>query len=524
MNVLQNAANTVIPLSNSFASSFEASSSLTYAITSDSDSALFSSTPISTTNNVTNLTLAYASNVTGTSMLTIQATDSLGQSVSTNFTVTVTATGAIVSGKTLTITGAVNDNVAIAFSDANDFTVTIDGGTPTAYNLSNINKLVYNGPTGAVSEVVFADPVSGDTYAGTQTLTATSLVRNGFEFDANNVSTLYSYSNGTSTANVTVNGGSGNNFFVGVMGTGTNTYSYIADPIAHIFSELGGFVTENVSGTGGTTYGYVYSTSHATIVGDPSSSTFALNGNTSTLSDFPEVYIVAPPTAPTPSRCTRTAERSSSSPGFGYVSGTANGSNFLIGALYTATLTAQASSTSDSAIFYSYAHNTFNGASGASSLSGSTTNVGGSTVNFVVQATGYSAVSVFESGSNTDVANLTSPGGGSFFGTSTAETLTMGTSSITVNTYFSSNGQLDPVPAQVAVTGGGSDTADIYDSPGANALTGSGSTATLATSYDTITINNFASVTANQQNGTTDTVHKGAIDFTLSTVGNWTSD
>ena len=56
------------------------------------------------------------------------------------------------------------------------------------------------------------------------------------------------------------------------------------------------------------------------------------------------------------------------------------------------------------------------------------TNVAGSSVNFVSQASGYSSVSVFESGAGTDTANLTSPGSGSFFGTSTASTLTVGTS------------------------------------------------------------------------------------------------
>jgi hypothetical protein len=280
-----------------------------------------------------------------------------------------------------------------------------------------------------------------------------------------------------------------------------------------------------VSGSGGSTYGYVYSTSHATIVGDPSSSTFTLNGNISTLSNLPQVYVVG--AADGTDSVTLHSDGGSfvSSPGFSYVGGTANGSSFLIGALYTASLTAQASSASDTAVFYSYSHNTFNGAPGTSSLSGTTTNVAGSSVTFVSQATGYSSVSVFESGSNTDVANLTSPGNGSFFGTSTADTLTVGSSAITVNTYFTnSSSQIVAVPSQVNVTGNGTDTATIYDSPGTNALTASGSTATLATSYDTITINQFSSVTANDQNGSTDTVHKAAIDFTLSTVGNWTSD
>ena len=81
------------------------------------------------------------------------------------------------------------------------------------------------------------------------------------------------------------------------------------------------------------------------------------------------------------------------------------------------------------------------------------------------------------------------------------------------------------LPGQVVVTGAGNgtDTADIYDSPGNNALTASGSTATLTTSLGSLTINKFGSVTANKQNGTNDTVHMAAaIDFVLSDPG-WTS-
>src|SRR6185437_11464123 len=149
-----------------------------------------------------------------------------------------------------------------------------------------------------------------------------------------------------------------------------------------------------------------------------------------------------------------------------------------------------------------------NGAPGASSLAGNTTNVKGAPASFSTQANGYLAVSVFESGSNTDVANLTSPGGGSFFGTASASTLTVGTSTITVNAYFvNASSQIVTVPSQVVVTGkhDGTDIATIYDSPGTNALTASGSKATLSTSLDTMTIDKFGKVTVNKQSGSSDT-------------------
>ncbi len=189
-------------------------------------------------------------------------------------------------------------------------------------------------------------------------------------------------------------------------------------------------------------------------------------------------------------------------------------------------MTAQAAGSADTAIFYSYANNTFSGAPSSSFLTGSTTNANGSSYNFVTTANGYDAATVFESGAGTDVANLSSPGSGNFIGTSTVSTLTVGSSTITVNTYFeNSNSQIVAVPSQVAVTGAGNgtDSASIYDAAGTNALVASGSTATLTTSIDTIAINKFGSVTAYQQNGSNDTVSKAAIDFTLSTIGNWTS-
>ena len=188
--------------------------------------------------------------------------------------------------------------------------------------------------------------------------------------------------------------------------------------------------------------------------------------------------------------------------------------------MYASNVTAQASSGGkDAAVFYSYPSNTFTGAPGTSSLAGSATNVKGASVTFVSQALGFDSVSVFESGAGTDVADLTSPGSGSFFGTSTASTLTVGASTITVNTYFVSSGQTLAVPSQIIVTGNhdGTDSASIEDAPGNNALTASGSTATLTTSLGSVAINKFGSVTANQQNGTNDTVHEdtvNAIDFT----------
>ncbi len=424
----------------------------------------------------------------------------------------------------LTVTGTdggLSDDVQVTFMDGTGFMVDVDG-TETSYSTSNDNKFVYTGATGAFSKFVFDDPMNA--YTVTQSLSSTQLVSsNGFELDLNSVSNLYVYGNNNSTATVNVPSGSGSNFFVDAVNAG---YSYIADPVKGTYSELSGFGSVTVSSSGGNTYAYIYSTSNATIAGGPGQTTFTVGGVTSTLSNFQQVYVVGAKDGTDSVTLNAAGGTFVGTPQFSYVEGTASGSNFFVGALYAANVTAQAAGSSDKAVFYSYPHNAFTGAPSSSSLSGSTTNVAGSTVTFVSQALGFNSVSVFESGGGTDTADLTSPGHGSLFGTSPADTLTVGSSTITVNTYFVSSGQIVALPSQIVVTGNhdGTDSATIYDAQGNNALTSSGSTATLTTSLGSLTINKFGSVTANKENGTNDTVHQSAIDFALQTVGNWTSD
>jgi hypothetical protein len=62
----------------------------------------------------------------------------------------------------------------------------------------------------------------------------------------------------------------------------------------------------------------------------------------------------------------------------------------------------------------------------------------------------------------------------------------------------------------------------LYDSPGANALVAAGKSVILTTNKSTLTVNNFAAITAEQQNGSSDTLHQGALDFVLAITGNWT--
>ena len=109
-----------------------------------------------------------------------------------------------------------------------------------------------------------------------------------------------------------------------------------------MYSELSGFGSETIAGSGGTTYGYVYSTSHGQFVGDPGGSTYTANGFTLTLNDFPQVYAVG--AADGTDSMTLHTEGGSfiGQPSFSYISGTFSGASFLIGALLAASVTTQA--------------------------------------------------------------------------------------------------------------------------------------------------------------------------------------
>ena len=424
---------------------------------------------------------------------------------------------------TLTINGtSASNNVQITFVDATDFQVSVNGGAPTTYSTTAATKFVYNGPSGAYSEVIYSDKFN--TYTATQSFAATDLVTSGFEFDANSVVNLYVYAaNGASTATVNVGTGTESNFYVGDAAL---DYSYIGDPALGLYSELSGFASETITGSGSTTYAYVYSTSHASFVGDPGGSTFTASGFALTLDSFPQVYAVG--AADGTDSMTLHTEGGSfvGQPSFSYVSGTFNGASFLIGALFAANVTTQATHPTDQAFFYSYAADSFNGAQGTSELTGSATGFA-SFSTFASQATGFQSVSVLESGSGTDVANLTSPGNGTFTETATASTLVVGgVTMITVNTFFSNNGVLVAVPSKVNVEGNsnGSDTAQLYDTAGTNALVAEGSNATLTTPVNTVSVTLFGKVNAYKQNGATDTLHEQSVDYALRAIGSWIDD
>ena len=79
-----------------------------------------------------------------------------------------------------------------------------------------------------------------------------------------------------------------------------------------------------------------------------------------------------------------------------------------------------------------------------------------------------------------------------------------GVTVITVNTFFNNNGTLVAVPSKVNITGNanGSDTANLYDYAGSNALVAQGNKATLTTTVNTVAVTQFGKVNAFQTAGT----------------------
>jgi hypothetical protein len=429
---------------------------------------------------------------------------------------------------TLTITGAADDVVMVTFTDPTDFSVTVNAGAPTSYSTLAYDKLVYNGLTGGGSSVIFSDPNTSDQYTATQSLASTILTNSGgnsFEFDANSVSDLYIYvSDPSSTATVNVTGGTGNNFYVDAANLG---YSYIADPILLIYSELAGFGSQTVSGSGGTTYAYVYSTSHAIVVGDPGQTTISYGSVTTSLSNFAQLYTVGA-TDGTDNITLHTGGGAFvGTPSFSYVSGTSNGQQFLIGALYCATVTTFATNPTDLATFYSYSGNTFNGSSINSELMGSTAAYADAAgiiySSFISQAENFQSVAVFESGTGKDVANLTATGNSVLTTMPDSSILAIGgVTVITVDTYFNNNGTNVAVLARINATGTSTDTANLYDSVGANSLVAKTNVVTLVTPVNTVAVKQFGTVNAYASSGTSDTASEQAVDIALSTIGNWT--
>lgn len=418
----------------------------------------------------------------------------------------------------LAIGGANNDNVGIGFNSSTSFTVNVNG-TPTTYSTSDYDEVQYTGS--GSSTVVFVDQTHD--YQATQSAAETTLVSDGFEFDAVGVSTLYVYGSSQSTAAVNVTGGYSGGFYVADASHG---YSYVYDPSTGTYSELSGFGTQTVSGSGGTTYAYMYASSNSKTTGDAAGSTFTSATQSIQFADFPQFYAVGAADGSDSVTLDSRGGTFVGTPTFSYVSSVYNGGNYLIGAVDAANVTGVSAGSSDLAYYYSYASNSFVGDNTSNTLSGTTVDFNR---HFVTQASGYKTVTVFESGSGTDTVSLSSSGGSTLTTSPTVSTLALANTTYVISTYIATtvnkNTVFTPIAADVSVSGtGGTDTATLYDGAGNNTLSAEGSAAKLTTALgSSYSVSGFGKVTAVDQSGTSDVKEVGAIDFVLTTTGNWST-
>ena len=70
------------------------------------------------------------------------------------------------------------------------------------FSTNSTAGFVDNAPANGFSELIYDDPTN--TYTATQTFTKLGLIQPSFNFQGNNVIEVYAYSNGNSTATVTV--------------------------------------------------------------------------------------------------------------------------------------------------------------------------------------------------------------------------------------------------------------------------------------------------------------------------------
>ena len=435
--------------------------------------------------------------------------------VSSNAVTRDIAITTLTSGNTLTINGgSVQDTIVVQFSDATDFAVTDDGAT-NQYSTSTVKHIAIDGGSGNET-IIYSDPYNALTT--TASLATAHGNSSNVYFDIYSATTLYVYSNAESNALLTPSGyGS---FLVGV-GSTTLNYSYVSDGVSK-YTEVAGASDTVLRSVVPGGYAYVYSMPHATDLGDQTESWMDAGTQAIDVIMFSQLYIVGSPDGTDTIALDSDSGKFVATPDFSYVditqsaqdsqdSGVTDTSSVLLGALYAKTVVGQAAGSADTAYFYSGSGDAFSSDSGSlSTLSGNSSNF----TDFSVEAVGYQSVIAWSAGDRSDSATLSSTGGATFVGQSTYSSVQVASATVQVVGF-----------AQVTADdgSGGNDSASLYDDTGANTLTASGNQAVLSNSSGTITVKNYATVTAYQQNGDDDTKHVGAIDYTLSTVGTWTS-
>ena len=134
----------------------------------------------------------------------------------------VTSPVTTIQPATLTLTAAGNDQLVVQFTDATDFTISLDGQT-NSYNTTQYNAINFTGATG--SSAVVAGVLGNTSVAFAANSVA--ITGAGFTLNISNTDTIYVYGGSSQTAQL--NGGTGGNTLVVLPGYSEMYGTGIAD-------------------------------------------------------------------------------------------------------------------------------------------------------------------------------------------------------------------------------------------------------------------------------------------------------
>ncbi|MBW4577302.1 MAG: hypothetical protein KME08_18685, partial [Aphanothece sp. CMT-3BRIN-NPC111] len=225
--VAEDAANTVIDLFAAFADN-DADNTLSYSITGNTTSSLFSSTTI---DQVTGqLVLDYANNANGSSDLTVRATDSRGLYTETTFNVNVTAVNdapVLTTNNSLTLNERTDSTITNALLQTTDVEQTNEQLIYTLTDLPNygtlqLNDGVNNVPLAVGQTFTQADINSGKvSYNHNGAETASDSFAFTVKDGAGGFISTRTFSINISAVDETINGTSGNDTINGLAGNDT---------------------------------------------------------------------------------------------------------------------------------------------------------------------------------------------------------------------------------------------------------------------------------------------------------------
>jgi cyclophilin family peptidyl-prolyl cis-trans isomerase len=226
------------------------------------------------------LAISGAPTATGTETFTVTAADASGNTTTADYSITVNPP--VYSGATLNLAAASSsDNLAVAFTDATHFTVTV-GAVSTNYTTSAVSKIIYQGEGDNSATVV--DPFN-TVYAN---MTPAALQVIGANYEVQTTGTVNNTVTGSRGDSANLTGGAGNNRFYG----NPTSSMLINTDVGTAYSETANsFGTVNATSSSTSDTAYLNDAAGAnTFTGHPTFATLSGPGYSYQVNAFPVVY------------------------------------------------------------------------------------------------------------------------------------------------------------------------------------------------------------------------------------------